>query len=648
MSHISKITDQSNLRIANSFVLSRLITTGNCAETWEARDIKQGCRVLLKFLPVKLYSNSRYWSRMQQVFARTQELHHPGIHTFYHLGQTPQPLFFIVSRYLEGKTLEELFKRSFSNGKHPSLNVMLHILWQVASILDASHAKQIGHFSLKPGNIFICEDGIRITDFLIPAEIRSSMQSQMMLFDFSKNDFFYLSPEQLNGQSPTKRSDVFSLASLAYRVLVGSQPDYTTWNELLSPNASSPLFMKTIHPELDSHNCKNLNAILSRGLSLSPEIRHTSCREFVGQLLQCLDKKNNLYNNFELYTQCFSSDEFEMEDHQESSPSAETPEIVINTNRKQIGSSHVYQTKKSLNMGTLLTILIHIVLSLAICSVAYVKRDLLLGYLSGDAPKQQQTVQQPVAPVVVIREVQKPRQVTPPIRSPNTDFNEVVNQELQEFRQISPLMELDDDTQEDVDEYPEGEIENFVEPILRENTEIQELPSIVASQIKSDANSVYESGFIASTWEIEASKIRELADTRIEAWQQGAQHGLPEACYLMAWCHGEGFGKIKKNNKTAFELLLSAAEGGYPPAQYDVGVYCYARGFGTRKNRGKADDWIRRAINNDEKRALYYQAEMFLKKDQMEEGKEVLQRLSKMKFLPAQKRLEEITAKKPK
>lgn len=647
MAHRSQNPEKSNQVVADRFELHRLLVAKNSVKTWKAFDTKSGELVLLKLLPAQICIRRRYWSRIQQILTRTGEWQHRGVLSFHHIEQTSDPFFFICSRYLDGQPLKSLLEKSYQSGIPLPLDLNLSILRQVASILDHAHAQRIGHFSLKPGNLFLCPNGtLCLTDFLIASEIRLAQLSHMHLLDFSNEDYYYLSPEQLNGQIPTKHSDLFSLASLAYHLLTGTPPDYMTWKTLLANNPSSPVFVETIYKEINASQCEKISRILSQGLSLSPDDRFSECRAFVEQILHGLGKHILPLDLHELYHQWISPKFTPDAPKEPTAQRTELPRIIVQTQTDSHTEKTDLKAQPSRNRKKYAW-LINLLLLICIGYVAYGKRDMLRQQFfpsnpENSAPAENQTPN-PVPPFSSTPPspppTEKTKKETPPSVTPIPLPSGQVSYESlrQPHRQEEQSSEHEaSESAPDVKPFSE-------DPNLDEVSET--IPQTLIDQIKSDASVVYESGFTPTSWDIQESMIAELAKNQIPQWQQGAEQDIPEAYYLLAWCHRQGYENIKKRNITAFELFLKAAEAGFPPAQFDLAYHCYESGVGTTKSKTKANQWLHRAAENGERRALFFQAVELLNQGQTEEAEKILQKLAQKGFMPAKKRLENMPTK---
>jgi TolB-like protein/Tfp pilus assembly protein PilF len=117
--------------------------------------------------------------------------------------------------YVEGFTLR---------GPLPPDEVMCLAL-QIASALEAAHAKGIIHRDLKPDNILVTQMGVKLLDFgLAKLELAAETDETTVnetLAGTILGTIAYMSPEQVEGKPADGRSDIFSFGLVLYEMLSG-------------------------------------------------------------------------------------------------------------------------------------------------------------------------------------------------------------------------------------------------------------------------------------------------------------------------------------------------------------------------------------------------------------------------------------------
>ena len=157
---------------------------------------------------------------------------------------------------------------------------MFSILGQTAVALDYAHSKGIVHRDIKPANIMLSEDGTsKIADFGI-AKITAA--ENLTMTGSIVGTPHYMSPEQVQGQPVDGRSDMFSLAVIAYEMLTGEKP-YTgehLTTVVYKIVAEEPVLPHRLNPSLSTA----IENVLRKALSKKPDARYRNCQEFVESL----------------------------------------------------------------------------------------------------------------------------------------------------------------------------------------------------------------------------------------------------------------------------------------------------------------------------------------------------------------------------
>jgi serine/threonine protein kinase len=185
---------------------------------------------------------------------------------------------FIIMEYLEGVSLEHLLSRI----RKLSANEVLNILLQVCNGLGYAHERGIVHQDIKPANVFIQSDGqAKIVDFGLscpPGTADCCLPGTV----------YYMSPEQIEGESVDERTDIYSLGIMAYEMVTGQRPypedDLATLLDLhVHEDVPDP---RTLVPDLPNE----LHYFIRRSTQRDPSARFKTVWEVLRDLQPFADK----------------------------------------------------------------------------------------------------------------------------------------------------------------------------------------------------------------------------------------------------------------------------------------------------------------------------------------------------------------------
>lgn len=209
-------SDQSIGRL-HHYDVQAVIGQGGCGVVLKAFDERLQRIVAIKVMLPELAATSPARKRFLREARATAAIRHENVVNIYAVEE--QPLPFLVMEYIDGPTLQQKLHKT------GPLDVaeILKIGQQIASGLQAAHAKGLIHRDIKPGNILLEGGGdrVKITDFGLARTADDASVSQSGLIAGTP---LYMSPEQAQGLSIDHRSDLFSLGSVLYVMCSGRPP----------------------------------------------------------------------------------------------------------------------------------------------------------------------------------------------------------------------------------------------------------------------------------------------------------------------------------------------------------------------------------------------------------------------------------------
>src|SRR5256714_6571785 len=190
------------------------------ATVFLAEDLKHHRSVAIKVLHSELAAalGSERFLREIEIAARLQ---HPHILPLYDSGAAAGLLYYVMP-YVEGESLRDRLARE----KQLSLEDALRIATEVAGALAYAHSHGIVHRDIKPENIMLSGGTAVVADFGIARAVSVAGDGgHLTQTGTIIGTPAYMSPEQATGSEDIDgRSDQYSLACVAYEMLVGEPP----------------------------------------------------------------------------------------------------------------------------------------------------------------------------------------------------------------------------------------------------------------------------------------------------------------------------------------------------------------------------------------------------------------------------------------
>ena len=295
--------------INNRYRVLRKLGAGAMGSVYLCEDsVENDVQVALKILISENLDDQDIWAKGE--YEALTHLRHPHLAKVYNFGRIAETEdYFIVSEFIKGTDL-------FSATEYLNYEEITEILVQICRALEYIHSQGYVHFDIKPDNILVtrfktiggdktskvqfavtspsgpdCEGEpiAKVIDFGLAEKITGS-------FSFAiKGTLNYLAPEILNGTTPDKRADLYSLGVTMYQVTNRNLPICQELGALDSPSPPqkrSDLFemhMKK-HPDF-------LREVILKLIEEKPDNRFQSAREVIQYI-----NKNSSYD-FETETE---------------------------------------------------------------------------------------------------------------------------------------------------------------------------------------------------------------------------------------------------------------------------------------------------------------------------------------------------------
>jgi eukaryotic-like serine/threonine-protein kinase len=208
------------IRIADRFVLENELGSGGMSRVFLGRDEVLDRSVAVKLLD-PVHGGTDIGVRFEREGRTAARLAHPNIVQVYDAGETEfdgRETSYIVMEYVSGGDLKGFIDEK---GRLPGPE-LARLGGEICAGLAHAHERGVIHRDIKPDNILLDEKGhVKVTDFGIARAMDTTQATRTGSF---LGTALYSSPEQLQGQKVTPKSDVYSLGATLYQAAVGEPP----------------------------------------------------------------------------------------------------------------------------------------------------------------------------------------------------------------------------------------------------------------------------------------------------------------------------------------------------------------------------------------------------------------------------------------
>ena len=280
----------STHRLAPGTVLGRYelllpIAQGGMATVWAAR--QKGSRGFSKTVAVKtMLPNLSEDETFEQMFldeaSIASKIHHPNVAEILDLGEQDEILY-LVMEWVDGESLSALSKQTKKTETEIPIRVALKIVAQACAGLHAAHELkddsdrlvELVHRDVSPQNILCSSSGlVKLVDFGVAKALGRSGATNVGQL---KGKVPYMSPEQTRGHDVDRRTDIFAMGSVLYRITTGSHPfiednDIRTMRSIATRPPIKPTLRNARIPEA-------LEPIILKALEKSPKKRYQTAAE---------------------------------------------------------------------------------------------------------------------------------------------------------------------------------------------------------------------------------------------------------------------------------------------------------------------------------------------------------------------------------
>src|SRR3954468_22915470 len=216
------------MSLQSRYTILRKIADGGTAEIFLAK--QHGAQsfektVVLKRIFTTFYADPQFRHMLVDEAHVAMTLNHSNIVQVLDLGEA-DGRYFLALELVDGWTLDRVLRRSKAAGGPAPPALSLYVTAEICRALAYAHGKKrpdgqplgIVHRDISPHNVLLSEQGeVKLTDFGIAKAMNKREQTGTGVV---KGKVAFMSPEQAMGKPIDQRSDLFSLGTVLYLLMV--------------------------------------------------------------------------------------------------------------------------------------------------------------------------------------------------------------------------------------------------------------------------------------------------------------------------------------------------------------------------------------------------------------------------------------------
>jgi serine/threonine protein kinase len=244
-------------------------------EVYTARDTRLDRMVAVKVLPEHIAMRVESRARFEREARAVASLQHPNICSLFDIGPG-----YMVMELIEGETVAARIEK----GAIP-LEQGLRYAIQIADALDRAHRAGVTHRDVKPQNIMLTRDGVKVLDFGLakssvskPGPTEATLTKVLTTEGTVAGTPQYMAPEQFEGKEADARSDIWAFGAVLYEMVTGQKAfqgkSYSSLVGAILSADPAPMAATQVTPAW-------LERLVRRCLAKDPEERYQSMRDVV-------------------------------------------------------------------------------------------------------------------------------------------------------------------------------------------------------------------------------------------------------------------------------------------------------------------------------------------------------------------------------
>lgn len=269
--------------ISKRYVIEEMLGQGGMSAVYKSTDPNLKRVVAIKVIHSHLSNNPDFVQRFEEEAAAVAQLRHHGIIQVYDFNRDDD-LYYMVLEFVPGETIQDHLKRLNDSGRKLSPKSAIEYMASICDAVDYAHQRGMIHRDIKPANLMLTTTGqLILMDFGIAKIVGGTRHTATGAV---VGTAMYMSPEQIKGEQPDRRTDIYSLGVTLFEMVSGRPPfDAESAMTLMMMHINDPVpDPRKLNPDIP----EPLVAIINKALAKDPNHRYQTAAQMAAALRNAL------------------------------------------------------------------------------------------------------------------------------------------------------------------------------------------------------------------------------------------------------------------------------------------------------------------------------------------------------------------------
>ena len=269
--------------LGKRYVIEEMLGQGGMSAVYKASDPNLKRVVAIKVIHPHLSTDPDFVKRFEEEAAAVAQLRHPGIVQVHDFNRDDD-IYYMVLEFVPGETIQDHLKRLNDSGRKLSPTKAMEYMASACDAVDYAHQRGMIHRDIKPANLMLNTLGqVILMDFGIAKIVGSQRHTATGAV---VGTAMYMSPEQIKGEQPDRRTDIYSLGVTLFEMVSGRPPfEADSAMTLMMMHINDPVpNPKKLNPDVPD----SLVAIINKALAKDPADRYQTAAQMAAALRNAL------------------------------------------------------------------------------------------------------------------------------------------------------------------------------------------------------------------------------------------------------------------------------------------------------------------------------------------------------------------------